>query len=51
MILAMVPSVKAYDDLYQRLITRIPLSDVSASFMMEALKQSTAVPLSYLQGS
>ena len=51
LIVAMVPSVKAYDDLYQRLITRIPLSDVSASFMMEALKQSTAVPLSYLQGS
>jgi Lrp/AsnC family transcriptional regulator len=48
LIVALVPNVKAYDALYQRLITQIPLSDVSASFVMEAIKHSSAVPLTYV---
>jgi len=42
---ARVADVKAYDRLYQRLIARIPLSDVSASFVMEEIKETTIVPL------
>ncbi len=42
---ARVSDVKAYDRLYQRLIASVPLSDVSASFVMEEIKETTAVPL------
>lgn len=41
---ARVPDVKAYDRLYQRLIAKVPLSDVSASFVMEEIKETTALP-------
>jgi Lrp/AsnC family transcriptional regulator len=42
---ARVPDVKAYDRLYQRLIAKVPLSDVSASFVMEEIKETTVVPV------
>jgi Lrp/AsnC family transcriptional regulator len=42
---ARVSDVKAYDRLYQRLIARVPLSDVSASFVMEEIKETTVVPV------
>jgi Lrp/AsnC family transcriptional regulator len=42
---ARVHDVKAYDRLYQRLITKIDLKDVSASFVMEELKETTALPI------
>lgn len=40
-----VADMKAYDRFYQRLIGFVPLSDVSASFVMEEIKDSHAVPL------
>jgi Lrp/AsnC family transcriptional regulator len=46
-LMARVPDVAAYDRLYQRLIARIEMDDVSASFVMEALKETTEVPLTY----
>ena len=42
-----VPGIDAYDDVYKRLIARIELYDVSASFAMEVLKSTTALPLDY----
>ena len=42
---ARVADVKAYDRLYQRLIAKVPLSDVSASFVMEEIKETTIVPV------
>lgn len=42
---ARVSDVKAYDRLYQRLIARVPLNDVSASFVMEEIKETTVVPV------
>lgn len=44
---AVVPDMAAYDALYRRLIERIELSDVSSSFVMEEIKQTTALPLDY----
>ena len=41
----MVASVADYDRVYQRLIARVTLSDVSASFAMEKLKFTTELPL------
>ena len=45
LIKARVCDVQAYDTLYQRLISRIELADVSASFVMEELKDTTELPL------
>ncbi|WP_102109166.1 Lrp/AsnC family transcriptional regulator [Oceaniglobus roseus] len=40
-----VADVPAYDRFYKALIARVPLSDISASFVMEDLKDTTALPL------
>tara|TARA_R110002072_G_scaffold170836_1_gene324598 strand:- start:327 stop:788 length:462 start_codon:yes stop_codon:yes gene_type:complete len=40
-----VADVPAYDAFYKRLTSRISLSDVSASFVMEEIKETTALPL------
>lgn len=45
LIRARVADVKAYDALYQRLIRRIELADVSASFVMEEIKDTTQLPV------
>ena len=45
LIKARVSDVQAYDELYQRLISQIELADVSASFVMEELKNTTELPL------
>ena len=37
--------VQVYETLYQRLISRIELADVSTSFVMEELKDTTELPL------
>lgn len=42
-----VPDIASYDDVYKQLIRRIDLSDVSSSFVMETIKQKTALPLGY----
>ena len=34
-----------YDRLYQRLIAKVPISDISASFVMEEIKDTTALPV------
>ncbi|MBF9029654.1 winged helix-turn-helix transcriptional regulator [Rhodobacterales bacterium HKCCE3408] len=42
---ARVADMRDYDRLYQSLIRRLDLADVSASFVMEELKDTTALPL------
>ena len=42
---ARVADVKGYDRLYQRLIAKVPMTDVSASFVMEEIRDSTALPV------
>ncbi|RKP57779.1 Lrp/AsnC family transcriptional regulator [Pararobbsia silviterrae] len=44
----LVPDIGLYDDVYQRLIHMINLLDVSSSFSMEVLKQTTTLPLDYV---
>ncbi|WP_371398141.1 Lrp/AsnC family transcriptional regulator [Fretibacter rubidus] len=41
----MVRSVSDYDRVYQRLIAKVKISDVSASFAMEKMKFTTVLPL------
>jgi Lrp/AsnC family transcriptional regulator len=43
-----VPDIAAYDAVYKRLIAAAEFSDVSASFAMETLKRTTALPLDYM---
>lgn len=45
LLVASVADVAAYDALYQRLITKVPMLDVSASFVMEEIKSTTSLPL------
>lgn len=45
LIRARVADVKGYDRLYQRLIAKLELKDVSASFVMEEIKETTALPV------
>jgi len=40
-----VADVPAYDLFYQRLIAKVPIADVSASFVMEDIKDTIALPL------
>lgn len=40
-----VADVQAYDRFYQRLIDKVQIADVSASFVMEDIKDTTALPL------
>jgi len=45
LIRARVADMAGYDRLYQSLIRRVSLVDVSASFVMEEIKETTALPL------
>ena len=38
-------NVKGYDVFYQRLIARVPISNISASFVMDDIKETTELPL------
>ncbi|MEM8553699.1 MAG: Lrp/AsnC family transcriptional regulator [Pseudomonadota bacterium] len=40
-----VSDVAAYDRFYQRLIEKVQIADVSASFVMEDVKETTALPI------
>lgn len=42
-----VPDIRAFDSVYQRLIRGTKLSDISSSFAMAQIKFTTALPLDY----
>ena len=44
-----VPDIDAYDVVYKRLIGAVDFQDVSASFALETIKSTTALPLCYLK--
>ena len=46
-----VPDIKAFDDVYKRLIQTVEMFDVSSHFAMEQIKYTTALPLGYLPES
>ena len=43
-----VPDIAAYDAIYQKLIQKIEIRDVSSSFAMEQIKYTTELPLDYM---
>lgn len=42
-----VPDIEGYDRVYKRLIASLEMLDVSASFSLETIKATTALPLDY----
>lgn len=44
-----VPDIDGYDVVYKKLIGAVEFKDVSASFALETLKFTTALPLNYAQ--
>ncbi len=44
-----VPGIDAYDEVYKKLIANCDFLDVSASFSLETIKSTTALPLTYLE--
>jgi Lrp/AsnC family transcriptional regulator len=44
-----VPDIDAYDVVYKRLIASVEFQDVSASFALETIKYTTALPLNYVK--
>jgi Lrp/AsnC family transcriptional regulator len=44
-----VPDIDAYDVVYKRLISSVEFLDVSASFALETIKYTTALPLGYVK--
>ncbi len=48
MLRVVVPDMEAYDRFYKRLIEAVDLHDVRTIFVMEEIKRTTALPLSYV---
>ena len=44
-----VPDIDAYDVVYKKLISTVEFLDVSASFALETIKYTTALPLNYVK--
>lgn len=42
-----VPDIRAYDEFYKKLISRIEIAKVSSAFAMEQMKYTTALPLQF----
>ncbi|MEM1362813.1 MAG: Lrp/AsnC family transcriptional regulator [Pseudomonadota bacterium] len=42
---AQIADVPSYDALYQKLVEQVELADISASFAMEEIKHTTALPV------
>jgi Lrp/AsnC family transcriptional regulator len=45
-----VPDISGYDAVYKRMTAAADLADVSASFVLETLHSTTALPLNYAAG-
>ena len=44
----LVPSIDKFDEFYKKLTDKIDLSDVTTSFAMEEIKQTSNLPLDYI---
>jgi len=44
----LVPSIDKFDAFYKKLTDKVDLSDVTTSFSMEELKQTSNLPLNYI---
>lgn len=44
-----VPDIEAYDAFYKKLVGKIDITDVSSAFAMERIKDTTALPLNFMQ--
>jgi Lrp/AsnC family transcriptional regulator len=45
MLRVVVPDIAGYDAFYKRLITAVPLKNVTSRFAMEKIKSTTSLPI------
>jgi len=43
----LVPNIRGYNEVYERLIEAVPLFDVSSNFSMDRIKETTSLPLRF----
>jgi Lrp/AsnC family transcriptional regulator len=43
-----VPDIESYDEFYKKLVSNVEIEDVSSTFAMERIKDTTNLPLSYI---
>jgi Lrp/AsnC family transcriptional regulator len=43
----LVPNIRGYNAVYERLIEAVPLHDVTSNFSMERIKETTSLPLRF----
>lgn len=48
MLRVVVPDIENYDAVYRKLIASCEFLDISASFALESIKYTTALPLNHL---
>jgi Lrp/AsnC family transcriptional regulator len=46
-----VPDIRAYDEFYKKMISRIEIAKVSSAFAMEQMKYTTALPLQFARSN
>lgn len=46
-----VPDIRAYDEFYKKMISRIEIAKVSSAFAMEQMKYTTALPLQFARAN
>jgi Lrp/AsnC family transcriptional regulator len=46
-----VPDIRAYDEFYKKMISRIEIAKVSSAFAMEQMKYTTALPLQFARAT
>ncbi len=46
-----VPDIRAYDEFYKKMISRIEIAKVSSAFAMEQMKYTTALPLQFARAA
>jgi len=44
----LIPDIEKFDEFYKKLTNKIDLSDVTTSFAMEEIKQTSTLPLNYI---
>jgi Lrp/AsnC family transcriptional regulator len=47
----LVPNIRGYNEVYERLIKAVPLYDVSSSFSMDRIKETTSLPLKFAEAA
>lgn len=48
LIRAFIPDIQSYDELYKKLISKLPATNITSMFAMEEIKSTSEVPLKFI---